>query len=168
VSGGARAARLEGPARNPHAARSGGHRHTTAATHTMPSTDGAAPSHTSRKPIHPNRSTHTDAPPSHPARPLTILHLPIPRWLLWRLPRRSLSPLPDFSLADSLPASRCRRPAARQCTLRLGWPVQIYLARRGRGSGAKRRTPFLAKPRREAKETPGGGAAACCAQGRNP
>jgi hypothetical protein len=40
-----------------------------------------------------------------------------------------------------------------------GWLVAFA------GSGGP---PFLAKPRREAKETPEGGAAACCAQGRNP
>jgi hypothetical protein len=36
------------------------------------------------------------------------------------------------------------------------------------GSGAKRRTPLSRKPRRVAKETPSGGAAACCAHGGNP
>jgi hypothetical protein len=35
-------------------------------------------------------------------------------------------------------------------------------------TGSERRTPLPRKPRREAKETPEGGAAARCAQGRNP
>jgi hypothetical protein len=84
-----------------------------------------------------------------------------PRWLIHRShnthqPTHHTAPAP-------LPP-----PRPRTTSPRLGWPAQVYLAGRGRGSGAKRRTPFLAKPRREAKETPEGGAAACCAQGRNP
>jgi hypothetical protein len=37
-----------------------------------------------------------------------------------------------------------------------------------RGAVSERRTPFLQGPRREAKETAEGGAAACCAHRRNP
>ena len=63
----------------------------------------------------------------------------------------------------------CRRPASGHSSFPPGLarPGFTWTVEEGE-SGAKRRTPLPPKPRREAKETPEGGAAACCAQGRNP
>jgi hypothetical protein len=65
----------------------------------------------------------------------------------------------------SLP--RCRRPAPGPPAP--AWANAPRLPGRSRKGGPARSggPPFLPEPRREAKETPEGGAAACCAQGRN-
>jgi hypothetical protein len=78
-------------------------------------------------------------------------------------PRSAHPPRPAY-LIPVAPIPPAAAPPEATPASRLGWPVQVYLDRRGRGSGAKRRTPFLQEPMREAKETPEGGAAACCAQ----
>jgi hypothetical protein len=73
-------------------------------------------------------------------------------------PNRSAFPAPVAAAPpQALPASR------------LGWPIQVYLA--GRGRGVRREAadpPSSRSPRGKPRETPEGGAAACCAQGRNP
>jgi hypothetical protein len=113
----------------------------------------------SPEPLEPHRrSTATDARPL-PAAPTAtppnrLVHsrllLASPRWF---------TPFASRTLT-SLSLIRLRWPPPRLRPLqlpRLGWPVQVYLAGRGRGSGARQRTPFLAKPRRGAKETPRAG-----------
>jgi hypothetical protein len=70
---------------------------------------------------------------------------------------------PVFCCLGPMPPPHPGLPApARPDPPRFTWTVEEG------ESGAKRRTPLPPKPRREAKETPVGGAAACCAQGRNP
>jgi hypothetical protein len=67
------------------------------------------------------------------------------------------------------PPSLAAAPPEAPPAPRLGWPVQVLPGRSRKGGPARSGgPPFLAKARREAKETPDGGAAACCAQGRNP
>ena len=79
----------------------------------------------------------------------------------------ALEPLHDSPTRSSW--SRCRRPAPRHSSVPPGLarPGFTWTVEEGE-SGAKRRTPLPPKPRREANETPDGGAAACCAQGRTP
>jgi hypothetical protein len=108
----------------------------------------------------------TDAPTRHAPLPLLVSSTPT------RLASRRLDSSPASAhlphpCPSDLPGPIPPAAAPPEATpaSRLGWPVQVYLDSRGRGSGAKRRTPFLRDPRREAKETPEGGAAACCAQG---
>ena len=73
--------------------------------------------------------------------------------------------LPDLPYPDP----PCRRPASRHPSFPPGLPRPVLPGRSRKWGPARSGGPhFLAKPRREAKETPEGGAAACCAQGRNP
>jgi hypothetical protein len=81
------------------------------------------------------------------------------------------APLPTSSLT---PALCCLAPIAtappppRPNQLPPGLTHQVYLDGRGRGASASRWPPFLVKPRREAKRTPLGGAAACSPLRRTP
>jgi hypothetical protein len=135
---------------------------------------------------------HTAAPPPHTHRAETPEPLEPPPTPRARHPRPPLPlPLPAFAPAASprvastvhpldspnsstthpifLPRTRCRRPASGPSSIppRLAHPGLPGRSRKG-GPARSGGPPFLAKPRREAKETPEGGAAACCAQGRNP
>jgi hypothetical protein len=121
------------------------------------------------------RADRTDDRASTDARPgLQPLPLPIPRPPYPRLTPRRLDGRPTRLKSDTNPPitpapARCRRPAPGPPAPAWADPHHIYLARRGRGGPARSGGPPLPpKPRRDAKETPRGGAAARCAQGRNP
>jgi hypothetical protein len=121
----------------------------------------AAPS-----PAHPSRDTRPpDAQTPPRSRPTTSLPRLI--WIPSRPPRESsprLTRIPAYlPCPDPLPPPR-RRPTSARLSLPAPFTWQVEEG----GSGAKRRTPLPPKPRREAKETPRGGAVACCAYGRNP
>jgi hypothetical protein len=118
----------------------------------VPSTPDPAPSPTTT-------ATPTSPPPRPRNSPSCRLDGSPPSPLGHSPPCRS-SPLPRLRL----PPPRLRPPPAS----RLAGPSRFTWQVEEGGSGAKRRTPLPRKPRRDAKETPSGGAAACCAHGRNP
>jgi hypothetical protein len=118
----------------------------------------------------PRPQKHLSPPTPRPRHaPTTVFPAP-PAYLPRRL--EQLTPLaltPHRRLPDlPTPIPAAAPPPATQAS-RMGWPVQVLPGRSRKGSPARSGgLPFLPKPRREAKETPKGGAAACCAQGRNP
>jgi hypothetical protein len=140
--------------------------------------------HAAAPPPHTHRAETPEPlePPPTPRSPPLLLPLPRPRsyYLSPALapaasPRvvSTVHPLgsPTSSTTHPicLPCTRCRRPASGPSSIPPGL-AQPGLPGRSRKGGPARSggPPFLAKPRRKAKETPEGGAAACCAQGRNP
>jgi hypothetical protein len=107
----------------------------------VPSTPDPAPS-----------PTTTATPTSPPPRPRNSPSCRLdgsPPSPLGHSPPCRLSPLPRLRL----PPPRLRPPPAS----RLGWPVQVYLAGRGRGVRRKAADPPSSKPRRDAKEHPPAG-----------
>jgi hypothetical protein len=132
----------------------------------------AAPS----PPIPQSRDTPTARAPNRRPDPATLrssLLVPLPYLPSFASPRQPPPSAHTHFIPACLicltPAHLAAAPPEATQASRLDYPVQVLpgLSRKG-GPARSGGPPFLAKPRREAKETPEGGAAACCAQGRNP
>jgi hypothetical protein len=128
------------------------------------------PGSTNRHHLHPTDTQPlepVDAPPNYLVHPL--LALPPPQTFRHVGSTARPSPprthsLPAVLSALPLPPPRFRPPSVPPGLARPGLPGRSRKGSPARSGGL----PFLPKPRRDAKETPGGGAAACCAQWRNP
>jgi hypothetical protein len=121
--------------------------------------DPTQPLEPSRRPTRPPPF----APPPTPSIPTHYALSASPRrpthWLPDLLPRH-----PSSAALDPIAAAP---PPAHPLPPGLTHPGLPGRSRKG-GPARSGGPPFFPQPRREAKETPGGGAAACCAQGRNP
>jgi hypothetical protein len=99
--------------------------------------------------------------------------LPIPRPPYPRLPPRRRDGRPAGLKSDTnppihLPLPRCRRPAPGPPAPAWANPPHVYLAGRGRGVRREAADPPSSKAQAQSGKQAGGGAGACCAQGRNP
>jgi hypothetical protein len=121
-----------------------------------------SPSPTDTQPLEP-----VGSPPNYLIQPLLAL---APHPSPFAISARRLA-LPLPRLNRYLPYclhSRCRRPASRHPASRLGWPVQVYLAGRGRGVQRKAVDPPSSEAGPGSGKRPRGGVAARSPIGRTP